>query len=66
MVLELLPRCALRHREASLELTAIPLTKSDLLKQGKWTSRYLTQPEISDPNILHGFADKYDLRFLAP
>ncbi len=32
----------------------------DLLKQGKWTSRYLTQPEIIE--YLNGFADKYDLR----
>lgn len=32
----------------------------DLLKQGKWTSRYLTQPEIIA--YLNGFADKYDLR----
>ena len=32
----------------------------ELLKQGKWTSRYLTQPEIIE--YLNGFADKYDLR----
>lgn len=32
----------------------------DLLKQGQWKSRYLTQPEILD--YLNTFADKYDLR----
>lgn len=32
----------------------------DLLKQGQWKSRYLTQPEILE--YLNKFADKYDLR----
>lgn len=32
----------------------------ELLQQGHWKSRYLTQPEILD--YLNDFADKYDLR----
>ncbi len=32
----------------------------DLLREGRWKSRYLTQPEILD--YLGGFADRYDLR----